>query len=182
MLQQIGKFFTIPHFHRYTFYIQILMSACLPARRYASADTIAMTLCLSVSQSVCHKSLFCRNRWTNRADWWLLESRKVNAQSVINWTVVGQLIWEYLQTPTLDRCSLSQWSSSSVYSTIPLRGSVSDNWYLSITTSYHWTIENVNTIAQSCNYIIKAVLSASQFHHRVLSLCNKQHFIEVNVR
>jgi len=35
-----------------------------------------------------------------------------------------------LRAPTLDRCSLSQWSSSSVYSTIPLHGSVSDSWYL----------------------------------------------------
>ena len=41
-------------------------------------------------------------------------SRKVDAQSVINWTVVGQLSWQYLQAPTLDHCSLSQRSSSSV--------------------------------------------------------------------
>jgi len=34
-----------------------------------------------------------------------LSWRKVDAQSVINWTVVGQLSWQYLRAPTLDRCS-----------------------------------------------------------------------------
>ena len=58
-------------------------------------------------------------------------SRKVDAQSVMNWIVVGQLSWQYLRAPTLDRCSLSQRSSSSVYSTIPSRGSISDSWYSS---------------------------------------------------
>ena len=100
--------------------------------------TIAMGLC----PSVCHKSVFCRNGWTNRAGFgmWVsfhtsytvlkgnsviskskgtslwnfvlnsglrkfrhgisivatcyqLSSRKVDAHSVINWTVVGQLSW-----------------------------------------------------------------------------------------
>ena len=59
-----------------------------------------------------------------------LSSRKVDAHSVINWTVVGQLRWQYLRAPTLDSCSLSQWSSWSVYSTITSRGSISDRWYL----------------------------------------------------
>ena len=45
-------------------------------------------------------------------------SRKVDADSVINWTVVGQLSWHHLPAPTLDR--LSQWS----------RRSISDSWYL----------------------------------------------------
>ena len=34
-----------------------------------------------------------------------LSSRKVDAQSVINWTVVSQLSWQYFRAPTLDRCS-----------------------------------------------------------------------------
>ena len=59
-----------------------------------------------------------------------LSSRKVDARSLINWTVVGQLRWRYLRAPTLDRYSLSQRLSSSVYSTILSRGSISDNWYL----------------------------------------------------
>jgi len=42
----------------------------LPARRCASAGTIAMALCLSVCLSVCHKSVFYRNGWTNRAGFW----------------------------------------------------------------------------------------------------------------
>jgi len=50
-----------------------------------------------------------RERWTPK--------------SVINWTVVGQLSRQYLRAPTLDRCSLSQRSSSSVYSTVLSRGS-----------------------------------------------------------
>jgi len=109
----------------------------LPARRYVSA-ILAIALCLSVS----HKSVFCRNGWTDRAGFWRgsflrpvlhcvvrklrylqkyrvlsatllqknsglrkfhqnipiveachqLHSRKVqDSQSVINWTVVGQL-------------------------------------------------------------------------------------------
>jgi len=62
--------------------------------------------------------------------WYRLSSRKVDAQSVINWTDVGQLSWQHLRAPTLDRCSLSQWSSSSVYSRIPSRGSISNSWYL----------------------------------------------------
>jgi len=37
-----------------------------------------------------------------------LSSRKVDAQSVINWTVVGQLSWQYLRAPTLNHCSLSR--------------------------------------------------------------------------
>jgi len=59
-----------------------------------------------------------------------LSTRKVDAPSVINWTVVGQLSWQYLRAPTLDPCSL-QWSPGSVYSTIPSRGSIGDSWYLS---------------------------------------------------
>ena len=57
-----------------------------------------------------------------------LSSRKVDAQSVINWTVVGQLSWQYLPA-TLDHCSLSQRLSCSVYSTIPSRGLISDSRY-----------------------------------------------------
>jgi len=57
-----------------------------------------------------------------------LSSRKMDAQSVINWTVVGQLSWQYLRAPTLDHCSLSPRSSSSVYSTIQSRWSISDGW------------------------------------------------------
>ena len=50
-----------------------------------------------------------------------LSSRKVDAQSMINWTVVGLLSRQYLRAPTLDHCSLSPRSSSSVYSVIPSR-------------------------------------------------------------
>jgi len=38
-----------------------------PARRYASAGTIAMALCPSVCLCLCHKSEFYRSSWTNRA-------------------------------------------------------------------------------------------------------------------
>ena len=113
------------------FYILLIF---LNARCYASA-VLAMGLCLSV----CHKSEFYRNGWTNRAGFWhvsflppvlhcvkksvisknkgtflknfvlnsglrkfrhgisifetcyQLSSRKVDAHSVINWAVVGQL-------------------------------------------------------------------------------------------
>jgi len=54
-----------------------------------------------------------------------LSSRKLDAQSVINWTIVGQL--QYFRAPTLDHCGLAQRSPSSVYSTILSRGSVSDS-------------------------------------------------------
>jgi len=57
----------------------------------------------------------------------LISRRMYALQNVINWTIIG---WQYFRAPTLDRCSLSQWSSSSVCSTIPSRGSVSDSWYL----------------------------------------------------
>jgi len=59
-----------------------------------------------------------------------LSSRKVDAQSVINWTVVCQLSRWYLRAPTLDRCSLSHRSSSAVYSMILSHRSISDSWYL----------------------------------------------------
>jgi len=55
-------------------------------------------------------------------------STKVDAQSVINWTVVGQLSWQYFRAPTLDRCSLSQWSSSSVCNTVPSREFITNSW------------------------------------------------------
>jgi len=37
-----------------------------------------------------------------------LSLRKVDAQSVINWTITGQLSWQYLWALTLDCCSLLQ--------------------------------------------------------------------------
>jgi len=52
-----------------------------------------------------------------------LSSRKVDAPSVINWAVVGQLS----RAPTLDHYSLSHRSSSAVYSTILSHGSISDS-------------------------------------------------------
>jgi len=57
---------------------------------------------------------------------WQLSSTKVGAQSVINWTVVGQQSWQYLRQST---ATLSHWSSTSVYSTMPSRG-MCDSWYL----------------------------------------------------
>jgi len=59
-----------------------------------------------------------------------LSSRKVDAQSVINWAVVGQLSRYCLRAPTLDHYSLSYRSSSAVYSTILSRGSISDSMIL----------------------------------------------------
>ena len=56
-----------------------------------------------------------------------LSSRKVDAQSVINWAVVDQLSRYYPPAPTLDHCSLSHRSSSAVYSTILSHGSISDS-------------------------------------------------------
>ena len=54
----------------------------------------------------------------------------MDAHCVINWAVVNRLSWQYLRSPALDRCSLLQWSSSSVYTTISSRRFVSDSWYL----------------------------------------------------
>ena len=145
---------------------------------YASA-VLAMGLCPSVRVRVCHKSVFYRNGWTNRAGFWHMNflqppytvlkrnqvisknkgssvwnfvlnsglrkfrhgilivetcyqfsSRNVDAQSMINWAVVGQLSRQHLRAPTLDHYSLSHRSSSSVYSTILSHGSISDIWYL----------------------------------------------------
>jgi len=59
-----------------------------------------------------------------------LSSRKVDAQSVINWAVVGHLSQQHLRAPTLDHYSLSHRSSSTVYSTILSHGSISDSRYL----------------------------------------------------
>jgi len=58
-----------------------------------------------------------------------LSSTKLDAEIVINWTIAGHLSWQYLRATTLDRCGLTQWSSSSVYSKILSRGFISYNWY-----------------------------------------------------
>ena len=52
-------------------------------------------------------------------------ARQRQTLSVINWTVNGQLSWQYLRRST---ASLSQLSSGSVYSTIPSRGSICNSW------------------------------------------------------
>jgi len=59
-----------------------------------------------------------------------LSLTKVDAQSMINWTVVGQLSWQYLWARTLDAVVYHRWSSRSVNSTKQSRGSISDSWYL----------------------------------------------------
>jgi len=41
-----------------------------------------------------------------------LSSTKVDAQSVTNWAVVGQLSWQYLEAPTLDRCDRQAMSTA----------------------------------------------------------------------
>ena len=58
---------------------------------------------------------------------------QMDADGVINWTIVG-LSWQYLRAPTLDG-SLSQWSSSCVYSTFPSREFISESWYFHRTDS-----------------------------------------------
>jgi len=75
--------------------------------------------------------LWCKEIWVSPMIvemWYQLSWRKEDAQSVTNWTTVGQLSWQYLRAPMLDHCSLSQWSSSSVYRTIPSCGFISDSW------------------------------------------------------
>ena len=56
-----------------------------------------------------------------------LSSTIVEAQSVRNCIVVGLLSWQHLRQSTV---SSTNWSSISVYSTIPSRGSICDSWYL----------------------------------------------------
>jgi len=68
-----------------------------------------------------------------------LSSRKVDAQRVIHWTSVGQLSWQYLRAPMLDHCSLSQWSSSSVYSTVSSTGSNKPCSQRTNSTELNWT-------------------------------------------
>jgi len=66
-----------------------------------------------------------------------LSTRKVDAHSVINWAVVGQL------TPTLDHYSLSHRSSSAVYSTILPHGTVlatANTWFRTCRTSSFCTV------------------------------------------
>ena len=90
-----------------------------------------------------------------------LRSRKVDVQIVINWTVVGQLSWQYLRAPTLDHCSLSQWSSSSGNSTIPSRGSISD-----ISYCYVYAIEDESVPIQlaQCWFPGSAIFNAKNIN------------------
>ena len=65
-----------------------------------------------------------------------------DVQTVINWTVVDQLLsWQYFRASTLDHCSLSHRSSSSVYSAILSRGPVSDTADTCVISRLkrHWT-------------------------------------------
>jgi len=57
--------------------------------------------------------------------WYRLRSTKVDAQSTINWTVVGQL--KLTVPPSSDARPLyhNRWSSSAVHSTMSSRGSIS---------------------------------------------------------
>ena len=57
-------------------------------------------------------------------------------QSMINWTVVGQLSWQYRRRST---ASLSQWSSSSVYSTISSCGSISDGMKAELSAIFYYS-------------------------------------------
>jgi len=72
--------------------------------------------------------------------------RQVDAQSVINWDVVGQLTGQYLRAPTLDHCSLSHRSSSSVYSAILSRGSISDSMFRELGSSKPDALQSVNML------------------------------------
>jgi len=71
-----------------------------------------------------------------------LSSRKVDAHSVINWAVVGQLSRQYLRAPTPDHYSLSHRSSSTVYSTICRTGQLAtaDTWFRTCRTSSFCTV------------------------------------------
>jgi len=77
-------------------------------------------------QSLKHVIYFAQERWP--------------LKSMIKWTIIRHLSWQYLWAVMLDHCSLSQWSSSSVYSTISLCRSVSDSWYLCIKSVHCWII------------------------------------------
>ena len=90
-----------------------------------------------------------------------LSSRKADAQTVINWTVVGQLSLWYLRAPTLDHCSLSHRSWSSVYSTISSRRSLSDNLYLCLLAT---KLSRLSSL-RSCNYNLRLLLPAKLWHH-----------------
>ena len=96
-----------------------------------------------------------------------LSSRLVDAQGgVINWTVVGQLSWQYIRAPTLDRCSLyitaswAKWSSSSVYITIPSSGWVSDSWYSCRTQPCTVGHPSSKLLSSSCIYQCVALFAA----------------------
>ena len=75
------------------------MGECRFYRRDAMLTrVIAVARCLSVCLSVRHKSVLYRTDWTDRAGFGSvvemchqLSSRKVDAESVINWAVVGRL-------------------------------------------------------------------------------------------
>ena len=75
-----------------------------------------------------HYEILARERW-----------------SLINWALVGQLSWQYIRAPSLDRCGLSHRSSSSVYSMILSHGSISDSLYLSVQITDRWTNTNTHT-------------------------------------
>jgi len=91
-------------------------------------------------------------RHIDRRTCYQLSSRKLDAHSVIKWTVVGQQSWQCLRAPTLDRCNLSQRSSSSVYSMILSRGStISDSWYLLITNTLSADLTRVSLLTTAYN-------------------------------
>jgi len=56
-------------------------------------------------------------------------SRNVDARNMIYWAIIIHLSGQCFRAVMLDHCSLSHRLSSSVYSTILSRGSVSDSWH-----------------------------------------------------
>ena len=56
-------------------------------------------------------------------------SRNVDTRNMIYWAIIIHLSGQFFRPVMLDHCTLSHRLSSSVYSTILSRGSVSNSWY-----------------------------------------------------
>ena len=159
--RQVNIVFRVRHYIN-TVLLLLLLPECSILMR-----VLEMALCLSV----CHKSVFYRNGWTNRTVFCMGDSFDLSYTLLGNsgtFNNTGTSLWNFApnsrlrkilsqhidrrsvlptelekggrskcdklgrrqSTKSLDHCSLSHRSSTSVYSTILSCGSICDSWYL----------------------------------------------------
>jgi len=128
---------------------------------------------------------FCSKLWTYFATIGRSSKCVINlAQSVINWTVVARRSTKLTIPPSSDSRPLSRWSLSSVYSSIPSRAFISDNWCLLILVAMNKLWLQIRKYASSNRAIRDLSLDTSSCSRRtrlilVYYLINQKKLVNV---